>query len=107
MTLKANPKVWKSANTSNSLSISSNRSENSYQYFIEIDVNGIDTSKVAFEIEYQTLFLFAHHGSVISEASFSSAQVMRLAYDFPTDADIKNYFRMNQPNKIIISIPKT
>ena len=90
----------------NSLSISSNRSENSYQYLIEIDIQGIDTSKVTFEVEYQTLYLLAHQGSVVSEASISGAQVMRLAYDFPTNAVIKKYFRINHPNKIIISIPK-
>ena len=90
----------------NSLSISSNRSENSYQYLIEIDIQGIDTSKVDFEVEYQTLYLLAHQGSVVSDSAISGAQVIRLAYDFPTNAVIKKYFRINHPNKIIISIPK-
>ncbi len=95
-----------SGDSVNSLSVSSNRSENSYQYLIEIDIKGIDTSKVTFEIEYQTLYLLAYQGSIVSEVAISGAQVMRLAYDFPTNADLKNYFRINHPNKIIISIPK-
>ena len=99
-------KVAYSSGSINSLSISSNRSENSYQYLIEIDIQGIDTSKVDFEVEYQTLYLLAHQGSVVSDSAISGAQVIRLAYDFPTNAVIKKYFRINHPNKIIISIPK-
>ena len=101
-----NAGTFNSTKKFNSLSINSNRSENNYQYLIEIDIRGIETSKVTFEVEYQTLYLLAHQGSVVSEASISGAQVMRLAYDFPTNAVIKKYFRINHPNKIIISIPK-
>lgn len=91
----------------NSLSIQSNRTESSDYYLIEIYVEGVKTSSINFESDFQTLYLLAHQGSSVSETSVSGAQVIKLAYDFPADANLKNYFRENKRNKILISIPKS
>jgi len=96
-----------SGDSVDSLSISSIRSENNYQYLIEIYIEGIETSKVTFEIDYQTLYLSAKRGGVISEEAIAGAQVISLVFNFPANANLKNYFRVNKGNKILISVPKS
>ena len=96
-----------SGSSVSSLSISSDRSETNYQYIIEIHIEGIDVSKVTFEANFQTLYLLAQKGGLITEKAIAGAQIIRLAFDFPANANLKNYFRVNKPNKIIISVPKT
>ncbi len=91
----------------NSLSISSTRSENNSHYLLEIYIKGIPTSDVTFEIGYQTLFLQAKTGGMITDGAIAGAQVVNLMFHFPTNADLKSYFRENKPNKIIISVPKS
>lgn len=90
----------------NSLSISSIRSENNSHYLIEINIEGIATSSVTFETDYQTLYLSAKSGGMITQGAIAGAQVVSLVFDFPANANLKNYFRVNKPNKILISIPK-
>lgn len=94
------------SNAEDSLSISSNRTENSYHYKIEIIIKGIEVSNVTFETNYQTLYLLAHKGGLVSEVAPTGSQLIRLAFDFPANANLKGYFREDKPNKILISIPK-
>ena len=96
-----------SAESVNSLSISSIRSENNSHYLIEIYIEGIATSKVTFETDFQTLYLKAKNGGVISEGTMAGAQVISLVFDFPADANLNNIFRADESNKIIISVPKS
>lgn len=96
-----------SGESMNSLSISSTRSENSYQYLLEIDIEGIATSKVTFETDFQTLYLSAESGGIVSNGAIAGAQVISLVFNFPANANLKNYLRVNKPNRIIISVPKS
>lgn len=96
-----------SGESMNSLSISSSRSENSYHYLLEIHIEGIATSKVTFETDYQTLYLSARSGGVISGGAVAGAQIISLVFNFPANANLKSYFRVNKQNKIIISVPKS
>ncbi|MGK0273463.1 MAG: hypothetical protein ACI88H_004144 [Cocleimonas sp.] len=96
-----------SAESVNSLSISSIRSENNSHYLIEIYIEGIATSKVTFETDFQTLYLKAKNGGMISDGAMAGTQVISLVFDFPADANLNNVFRADESNKIVISVPKS
>ena len=51
--LNANAGITNTSHSINSLSISSNQSENSYQYLIEIDLKGIDVSNVTLKLSFK------------------------------------------------------
>lgn len=93
--------------TLSSLSISSNRTENSYHYLIEIYIEGVETSSVTFESDFQTLYLLAQRSGMITETAIAGSQIIRLAFNFPANANLKNYYRVNTPNRILITVPKS
>jgi len=99
-----------SEKSTQSLSITSNRTENSNHYLLEIEIEGVSVSKVTFEANSQSLYLSAKSGGVFSNSrnggAIAGAQVIRFVFTFPPDANLEDYMRINSLNKIMIHVPK-
>lgn len=95
-----------SGSSSNTLSISTQKSENNKFYILEIFIDGMKPSNVKVNIRNHKMFIVAQNGGVISNNAISGGQFVNYSYPFPRNADLKNLIRIDTNKLITITISK-
>lgn len=90
---------------SNSIALSTERSEGDKAYFLEINIEGIGSKWVDLETHGQKLILTAKQGNNTGSA-IAGGQYIRYSFSYAYDADLQNFSRLNTKNKIAVTIPK-
>ena len=93
-----------SEHSSSSVMLTSNKSENSREYILDITVEGVDPRTITVEPHGQMLVLSVNNGRASN--ALSGRQHIAYTYSFEDDADIYNLLRVNSGGRIRISIPK-
>lgn len=95
-----------SGSSVNSLVISNQRSEDEKAYYLTVNIEGIDSSEVKFQVKGQRLYMSAQQGGVVSGNAVAGAQLINYSYSFADNADMQKLSRANLKNKVVITIPK-
>lgn len=91
--------------SSKSVVISSEEFENEKEYYLEINIVGVDPRSISLEPHGQMLVLEVRQGNIKKNIRAGSQEIF-YTYSFNDDADMQKMSKLHSGNKIRISIPK-
>ncbi len=91
--------------SSQSVIISSKEYESDKEYFLEINMEGVDPRQVTLELHGQMLVLEVRQGKINRNTRAGSQEVF-YTYTFSDDANMHKMMKLHLGNKIKVAIPK-